>query len=86
MAILYGGENFACRNCYKLVYPSTRENVAHRAARRADRLRARLGWDSGILNGRGDKPKWMRWSTFQRLVARHDALVRRARAVWTQRV
>ena len=48
-----------------------------RATRRADRLRARLGWEPGILNGEGGKPKWMRWRTFERLAAKHDALVGR---------
>ncbi|MGZ8435431.1 MAG: hypothetical protein ACXWXX_13720, partial [Candidatus Binatia bacterium] len=42
-----------------------------RGTRRADRLRARLGWEPGILNGEGGKPKWMRWRTFERLAAEH---------------
>jgi hypothetical protein len=42
------------------------------------RLRARLGWEPGILNGGGEKPKWMRWRTFERLAAQHDQLVRRS--------
>jgi hypothetical protein len=41
----------------------------------ADRLRVRLGWEPGILNGEGGKPKWMRWRTFERLAVEHDALV-----------
>jgi hypothetical protein len=38
-------------------------------------LRAQLGWEPGILNGEGGKPKWMRWRTFERLAAEHDAFV-----------
>ncbi|MGH6801093.1 MAG: hypothetical protein ACRECZ_06730 [Methylocella sp.] len=75
VAILYGGGIFACRHCYHLAYASAREDAGDRAARRADTLRARLGWEAGILNGSGDKPKWMRWRTFERLAARHDQLV-----------
>jgi len=41
----------------------------------AERLRARLGWEPGILNGEGGKPKWMRWRTFERLAAEHDNFV-----------
>jgi hypothetical protein len=72
VAILYGGGIFACRHCYQLACASSREDTGARSIRRADRLRARLGWEPGILNGEGGKPKWMRWRTFERLTARHD--------------
>jgi hypothetical protein len=75
VAILYGGGIFACRHCRRLAYPSQRERVMDRAARRADRIRDRLGWEPGILNGPGDKPKGMHWKTFDRLSNEHDALV-----------
>lgn len=75
VAILYGGGIFACRHCYRLAYPSQRETADDRAARRADTIRRRLGWEPGILNGEGGKPKGMRWRTFQRLSAKHDAFV-----------
>lgn len=78
MAILYGGGILACRDCYQLVYASSREDAGDRATRRAHRLRARLGWEPGILNGNGDKPKWMRWRTFYRLTAKHNQLVGRS--------
>jgi hypothetical protein len=78
VAILYGGSIFACRHCYRLAYPSAREDVCDRAARRADRLRARLGWEPGILNLKGTKPKWMRRRTFERLAAEHDQFVGRS--------
>jgi hypothetical protein len=72
VAVLYGGGIFACRQCHELAYRSSRESVSDRAARRADKARARLGWEPGILNGSGDKPKWMRWETFERLYGEHD--------------
>jgi hypothetical protein len=46
--------------------------------RRADKLRARLGWEPGVLNGNGGKPKWMRWRTFERMAAKHDQLIARS--------
>ncbi|WP_368565648.1 hypothetical protein [Pseudoxanthomonas sp. UTMC 1351] len=70
---------FACRQCQQLAYASARDDADGRA-RRADRLRTRLGWAPGILNDPGGKPKWMRWRTFARLVAQHDALAQRAMA------
>ena len=75
VAILYGGSTFACRHCHQLAYQSQREVAYDRAARRADRIRDRLNWEPGILNGGGDKPKGMHWRTFERLKARHDAHV-----------
>jgi hypothetical protein len=64
--------------CYQLAYASSREDGGDRAARRADRLRARLGWEPGILNEAGEKPKWMRWRSFERLAAEHDQFVGRS--------
>jgi hypothetical protein len=74
VALLYGDAIFACRHCHRLAYASTREEAGDRAARRADRIRERLGWEPGFLNGDGWKPKWMRWRTFSRLKQEHDRL------------
>ncbi len=73
VAILFGGAIFACRNCHKLAYACQRESADDRATRRADRLREKLKWEPGILNGDWDKPKGMHWRTYERLVAQHDA-------------
>jgi hypothetical protein len=75
VAILYGGSIFACRHCHQLSYPSQRECAYDRSARQADKIRKKLGWEPGILNGRGwKKPKGMHWRTFERLTAKHNAL------------
>jgi hypothetical protein len=74
VAVLYGpGKHYACRHCRQLAYASQREKVDDRAARRADRIRRRLGWHVGILNPKGGKPKGMHWRTFERLETKHDA-------------
>lgn len=67
VAVLYGGKLFACRHCYGLAYKVQRENQVDRLARRADRIRDRLGWEPGILNPEGGKPKGMHWRTYTRL-------------------
>lgn len=75
VAVLHGGRVFACRQCNRLAYRSQRETDDDRATRRADTIRRRLGWDAGILNGNGLKPKGMHWRTFLRLQADHGAHV-----------
>ena len=76
VAVLYApGRYFACRQCCGLGYATQKEGAGDRAATRADKLRKKLGWEAGILNGPGGKPKGMHWKTFLRLKSQHDALV-----------
>ena len=76
VAVIYGvGRLFACRQCKDLAYACQGESGADRAARRADRIRKRLGWELGILNEPGLKPKGMHWRTYERLLAQHDDFV-----------
>ena len=63
---------FACRHCHNLAYDSQRENEHDRLAQKANKIRERLGWEAGILNGHGWKPKGMHWKTFERLEAQHN--------------
>ncbi len=75
VAVLFGGTVFACRHCHHLAYRSQREADHDRASRWVDKLRDRLGWEPGIINGSGSKPKGMHWRTFERLKFEHDAHV-----------
>ncbi len=72
VAVLFGGRVFACRRCHDLAYRCQRETVDDRATRRADKLRNRLEWEPGILNGNGGKPKGMHWRTYWRLYDQHN--------------
>ncbi len=75
VAVLYApGRYFACRKCYGLGYATQKESAGDRAASGANKLRKRLGWEVGILNGTGGKPKGMHRETYQRLKAEHDWL------------
>ncbi len=73
VAILHSAGIFACRHCHQLAYSSQRETFDDRAARRANKIREKLGWKLGILNSNGYKPKGMHWSTFERLTTQHDS-------------
>ena len=76
VAVLYAvGRYFACRQCGGLGYATQKEGAGDRASSRAGKLRKRLGWAAGILNGNGGKPKGMHWKTYQRIKSQHDALV-----------
>jgi hypothetical protein len=33
------------------------------------------GYVASAVNGNGNKPKWMRWRTFERLASEHDAFI-----------
>lgn len=63
---------FACRHCSGLVYESQRETGDLRAIRRADRVRKRLGWKPGILNGHEEMPVGMHGPTYRRLIMEHE--------------
>lgn len=66
----------ACRKCHQLVYESQSENPCNRTARGANKIRDRLGWEPGILNSNGWKPKGMHWRTFGRLTEKHNHYLR----------
>ena len=66
-----GAFTFASRQAYRLAYACQREPAHDRALRRAFKLRGKLGVNGGI----GDyvpKPKWMRWRTYERAMAKID--------------
>lgn len=48
--------------------------------RRADRVRQRLGWKPGMLNGHGEMPRGMHGPTFFRLIAVYEKHVQVALA------
>lgn len=68
VARLYGaGKFFLCRQCYHLAYQSQRESKPDRLLRKAQNIRVRLGGTGSISELFPFKPKWMHWSTYERL-------------------
>lgn len=76
VASLYSvGGLFFCRHCHQLGYESQQVCAMDRLTLKADKIRDKLKWDAGILNGTGLKPKGMHWRTYWRLYAEHQRLV-----------
>lgn len=57
-----------CRYCWRFRYPSELDNTRSRILRRGARARARLTWPE--WEAIPQKPKWMQWRTYGRLVRR----------------
>ncbi|PHO03022.1 hypothetical protein CSC82_13945 [Rhodobacteraceae bacterium 4F10] len=74
VAILYGGQLFACRNCHQLVYPSQRQQSWQRMFSRAQRIKAKLGWHDEHSALFRKKPKGMHQRIFDNQIAELDRL------------
>jgi hypothetical protein len=73
VAVLYGpGRYFLCRHCYDLVYVSQRENEMHRALRRTQPIRERLGGSANMTKPFPERPKGMHHEIYWRLREEHD--------------
>lgn len=72
---LYLNSNyFTCRSCANINYESTRERYADRMMNRARNIRRRIGASMSMADSISpyDKPKRMRWYTFNRLKAQAE--------------
>lgn len=67
-------EKLACRKCHDLRYASQSESSRTRAMRRADKLRAKLGWQPGVLSPDGVRPHGMHLRTYEALTAELGSL------------
>ncbi len=77
VAMLYAWPRFgrfACRKCHDLRYAVQSEKLFDRRIRKARKLRARLGASRNLFQPIMEKPKWMRWRTFDELSTRATAL------------
>jgi len=62
---------FSFRHCCRLAYYNQREAQDDRARRRAEKIRAKLNWQTGLLNEQCGKPKGMHWKTYVRLMTKY---------------
>jgi hypothetical protein len=64
--VLYGYHRFLCRRCHDLAYASQCETAQDRYFRRANKIRERLGAEPGEITI--EKPPYMWWRTYDRLI------------------
>jgi hypothetical protein len=67
-----GGHQFWSRYAWRLGYASQREGVQGRAQLQALKAYRALRGEGNWREGAPPKPKWMRWRTYDRLVAKLD--------------
>ena len=68
VAKLHGpGRYFLCRHCYRLAHASQNESALDRMHRRANKIKQRLGSDSGTYFSFPQRPKGMWRRTYERL-------------------
>lgn len=68
-----GAHSFASRGAYRLAYRLQRQSRYDRRIGQAFKLRRRLGCESG-LDDHIEKPKWMRWRTYNRTLDKIERL------------
>ena len=73
-AKLYGGKYFRCRGCLDLCYQTQLEDESTRLMSAMYTIRHRLGDYNGLDHWFPDKPKGMRWQTYNVLHGRYMAL------------
>ena len=72
VSVLYCAGVYVCRHCIGANYGSQLQQPIDRLFSRADTIRQRLGWQSGIAHGNQGRPKGMHHRTYERLVTEHD--------------
>ncbi len=69
VAVLYLGNIFACRHCWRMGYSTQNKGYYDNQSDRAFKLAAKLGHDGNAIDGfYGEKPKGMHWRTYRRKV------------------
>lgn len=74
VAKLYRNGIFVCRKCIGVNYKCQLKQPRDREFKRLNALRDRLGWEGGIVNGIGSKPKGMHLKTYIRLLVEYIKL------------
>ena len=74
---LYCAGLYVCRHCIGANYGSQLQQPVDRLFSRADAIRQRLGWQRGIANPQGGRPRYMHASTYDRLLCEYNHLIQK---------
>lgn len=74
VAVLYFDKSYQCRHCISVNYQSQLQQPIDRLLKRVAVIRERLRWPQGLINGHGERPRYMHHKTYQKLVTEHDEL------------
>ena len=77
-----GGHRFWSRQGYRLGYACQRETTRDRLWRRARKIRRELEGGDNLMDDYPDKPKSMRWRTYDQKIALLERLESQADALW----
>lgn len=67
-SVLYCVGTYVCRHCTRANYGSQLEQPIDNLFRRLNAIRARLGWQDGIVHGMGERPKGMHRTTYNKII------------------
>jgi len=80
-------DRFYCRVCLGLTYDQRRtKDVLTLGQMRARRVQKKLGDTSQLWDTPPDKPKYMRWRTYERLAAQHESAVELGNTGFVERI
>lgn len=74
VGVLYCAGLYVCRHCINANYATQLMQPIDKLFRKVEKIRHRLGWQAGIANGHGSRPKGMHRKTYDRLVSEHDRI------------
>ena len=78
-----GGHQFWSRQAYRLGYSSQRQDPMGCAQLQAEKIYRQLGGEGHWMDDPPPKPKWMRWRTYERKVAKLEYYCARYDAAWS---
>ncbi len=77
VGVLYCAGLYVCRHCISENYETQLMQPLDKLFRKVEKIRHRLGWQAGIANKHGNRPKGMHRKTYDRLVWEHDNLAKK---------